>query len=83
MRNYLKSLEAAGKKVVWLGDLNVVHEEIDIHTLRGNEQHAGCTPRERQSFSDTLEKGFVDSFRWLYPDRQTYSWFSMKNLEAR
>mmetsp|Transcript_10949 Transcript_10949/g.21423 ORF Transcript_10949/g.21423 Transcript_10949/m.21423 type:complete len:303 (-) Transcript_10949:917-1825(-) len=82
-RNYLKSLEAQGKGVIWLGDLNVVHREVDIYTLKGKEKCAGVTPEERKSFGETLEAGFVDSFRRLYPDLRTYSWYSQKNPNAK
>lgn len=82
-RNFLKSLEAQGKGVIWLGDLNVIHQEIDIYSMAGKAKCAGCTPEERKSFGQTLSEGFVDSFRQLYPSRRTYSWYSAKNPNAK
>lgn len=83
LRVYLKSLESCGKGVVWIGDLNVVHQLIDIHDMRGNEGCSGCSPEERGSFNETLGEGFVDSFRKLYPERRKYSWFSVINSDSR
>jgi exodeoxyribonuclease III len=83
MRQHLKHLEAQGKGVIWLGDLNVVHQEIDIYSFKGKDKSAGCTPEERKSFGETLADGFVDSFRQLYPARRTYSWYSDRNPNAR
>lgn len=75
-RSYLKSLKLRGKGVVWIGDLNVVHQPIDIYKLKGNEGYAGCTPQERASFSSTLSEGFCDTFRCLNPHKQEYTWHS-------
>ena len=82
-RAFLKGLESNGKSVVWLGDLNVVHRDIDIHNIKGKEKNAGCTPQERHSFAETLEQGFTDSFRALNPTQRKYSWFSAKNPRAK
>ncbi|CAG9325834.1 unnamed protein product [Blepharisma stoltei] len=82
-RNYLKQLEARGKSVIWLGDLNVVHQDIDIYNMNGKEKCAGCTPQEREQFTQTLAEGFVDSFRHLYPSERKYSWYSTKNPRAK
>jgi len=79
-RNYLKSLD---KPFIWLGDLNVVHQEIDIWEIKGKEKLAGCTPEERRSFSETLEEGFVDTFRELHPQEKKFSWYSQRNPVAR
>lgn len=80
---YLKSLEKRGKGVVWLGDLNVIHKDIDIYNIKGKEKQAGCTPEERKSFTQLLSEGFVDSFRHLYPNQKKYSWYSTKNIKAK
>mmetsp|Transcript_22738 Transcript_22738/g.19768 ORF Transcript_22738/g.19768 Transcript_22738/m.19768 type:complete len:194 (+) Transcript_22738:468-1049(+) len=68
-KDYLNGLKAK-KHVIWCGDLNVCHQEIDIHKPKGNEKSAGFTPEERQRFTEFLEDGWVDSFRHLYPDKQ-------------
>jgi exodeoxyribonuclease-3 len=83
MKQHLKHLEAQGKGVIWLGDLNVVHQEIDIYSLKGKEKSAGCTPEERNSFGETLADGFVDSFRQLYPARRIYSLYSLRHPNSR
>lgn len=82
-RAFLKSLESTGKGVIWLGDLNVVHQDLDIHNIKGKEKNAGCTPQERQSFTQTLAEGFTDSFRALNPTLRKFSWFSAKNPRAK
>lgn len=82
-RNYLKNLENTGKGVVWLGDLNVIHQDIDIYNIKGKEKQSGCTPEERKSFTQTLSQGLVDSFRNLYPTQRKYSWYSTKSPQAK
>jgi exodeoxyribonuclease III len=82
-RKYLKSLESRGKSVVWLGDLNVIHQDIDIYSMKGKEKAAGCTTVERREFGNTLKAGFVDSFRKLYPGQRKYSWYSAMNKTAK
>eukprot|EP00300_Choanocystis_sp_HF-7_P014202 c18606_g1_i2.p1 GENE.c18606_g1_i2~~c18606_g1_i2.p1 ORF type:complete len:127 (+),score=33.00 c18606_g1_i2:865-1245(+) len=65
---YLKRLDEK-KPVIWTGDLNVAHQEIDIADPKGNKKSAGFTPEERQQFGDILDKvNLVDSFRKLNPD---------------
>lgn len=83
MRMYLKALETRGKSVIWIGDLNVIHQEIDIHDFQGNQMCAGVTPSERFNFSELLSMGFKDTFRELYPTVRGYSWFSTFNKSAR
>lgn len=82
-RNYLKSLESQGKGVVWLGDLNVIHQDIDIYSMKGKDKQAGCTKEERKEFGVSLRQGLVDSFRHLYPTKRQYSWYSTKNPRAK
>ena len=82
-REYLKSLENKGKGVVWLGDLNVIHKDIDIYNIKGKEKQSGCTPEERKSFGVTLQQGLTDSFRHLYPTQRKYSWYSTKSAVAK
>ena len=75
-RNYLKGLDAE-KPVLVCGDMNVAHQEIDLKNPKSNTQNAGFTPQEREKMSALLDAGFVDTFRYLYPDRRDiYSWWS-------
>ena len=78
-RNYLGELEKSGKPVVFCGDLNVAHQEIDLARPRENRGSAGFSDEERASFGHLLESGFIDSFRQLHPERaDTYSWWSYR-----
>ena len=76
LRSYLKGLE--GKKpVILCGDLNVAHEEIDLKNPKPNRGNAGFTDEERAKMTQLLQAGFVDTFRYFYPDRTgAYSWWS-------
>lgn len=75
-RDYLKQLDER-KPVIVCGDLNVAHKEIDLKNPASNRGNAGFSDEERESFSKTLEAGFTDSFRFLYPDKTgAYSWWS-------
>ena len=73
---YLKGLEK-DKPVVFCGDLNVAHEEIDLKNPKSNQQNAGFTREERDKMTALLDAGFIDTFRYFYP-KQTgaYSWWS-------
>ncbi len=73
---YLKKLEET-KPLVYCGDLNVAHQEIDLKNPKTNRQNAGFTDQERKCFGRILESGFVDTFRHFYPDlKDAYSWWS-------
>jgi len=75
-RDYLKSLDAH-KPVIFCGDLNVAHQEIDIKNPKTNRRNAGFTDEERGKFGILLETGFIDSFRHFHPDRRdAYTWWS-------
>lgn len=75
---YLKGLEAA-KPVVFCGDLNVAHKEIDLKNPKTNRKNAGFTDEERARFTELLEGGFIDTFRYFYPDMEgIYSWWSYR-----
>ncbi|MEE3382432.1 MAG: exodeoxyribonuclease III [Anaerovoracaceae bacterium] len=76
-RNYQKELEKT-KPVVFCGDLNVAHQEIDIKNPNTNHRNAGFTDEERGKMTELLESGFVDTFRYLYPETVTYSWWSYR-----
>ena len=83
-RKYLTELDKK-KPVIMCGDLNVAHEEIDLKNPKTNHNNAGFTDKERAKFTALMQSGFVDSFRYLYPDkRDCYSWWSyMANSRAR
>ena len=75
---YLKRLEE-NKPVIFCGDLNVAHKEIDLKNPKTNRKNAGFTDEERGKFSNLLEAGFVDTFRYFYPDQEgIYSWWSYR-----
>ena len=82
LRNYLKTLDEK-KPVVYCGDLNVAHEEIDLKNPSTNHQSAGFSDEERGKMTELLKSGFTDSFRYLYPDKtEAYSWWSYR-MRAR
>ena len=75
---YIESLNEK-KPVVFCGDLNVAHKEIDLKNPRTNHQNAGFTDEERGKMTELLSSGFVDTFRHFYPDaEQIYSWWSYR-----
>ena len=77
-RKYLKNLEKK-KPVVVCGDLNVAHEEIDLKNPKTNRRNAGFTDEERGKFTELLDSGFIDTFRYFYPNlEQVYSWWSYR-----
>jgi len=80
---YLKELENH-KPIVICGDFNVAHEEIDIKNVKSNIGNAGFTYEERAKFTELLTNGFIDTFRYLYPEEVKYSWWSyMRNVRSR
>ena len=74
---YLMRLDAV-KPVIVCGDLNVAHEEIDLKNPKTNRKNAGFTDEEREKMTTLLSKGFIDTFRFLYPEQETYSWWSYR-----
>lgn len=77
-REYLVALD--GKKpVIVCGDMNVAHREIDLKNPKTNQKNAGFTPQEREKMTALLDSGFVDTFRYFYPDQEgIYSWWSYR-----
>lgn len=76
IRKYLKKLEES-KPVIYCGDLNVAHEEIDLKNPKTNHYSAGFTDEERNKMTELLNAGFIDSFRYLYPEKENaYTWWS-------
>ncbi len=82
--DYLKELEKT-KPVIFCGDLNVAHKEIDLKNPKTNRKNAGFTDEERACMSKLLENGFTDTFRLKYPDLENaYSWWSYRfNARAK
>ena len=75
--SYIKELDKQ-KPVIFCGDLNVAHEEIDLKNPKTNHNNPGFTDEEREKFSTLLQSGFKDTFRTLHPDDPTYSWWSYR-----
>lgn len=74
-RKYINNLEQK-KPVIFCGDLNVAHQEIDIANPKSNKKSPGFTLEEREEFSKTLNRGYIDSYRHFYPDKVIYTWWS-------
>lgn len=74
-RDHLKKLDEK-KPVILCGDLNVAHEEIDLKNPNNNHKNAGFTDEERTKMTALLSSGFTDTFRYLYPTKITYTWWS-------
>ncbi len=74
---YLNQLNK-NKPIIYAGDLNVAHNEIDLKNPKANQGLAGFTIEERQAFSNLLSNGYIDTFRYLYPDVIKYSWWSYR-----
>lgn len=75
---YLEGLEEE-KPVIFCGDLNVAHQEIDLKNPKTNRKNAGFTDEERACFTRVLQSGFIDTFRYFYPDQEgIYSWWSYR-----
>ena len=74
---YIKGLEET-KPVIFCGDLNVAHEEIDLKNPKTNRRNAGFTDEERGKLTTLLNEGFTDTFRFFYPEQVTYSWWSYR-----
>ena len=77
-RAYLKKLEE-NKPVIVCGDMNVAHNEIDLKNPKTNRKNAGFTDEEREKMTVLLDDGFIDTFRYFYPDQEnSYSWWSYR-----
>lgn len=76
--HYIRTLDEK-KPVIYCGDLNVAHKEIDLKNPKTNRKNAGFTDEERAKMTHVLESGFVDTFRYFYPDQEgVYSWWSYR-----
>lgn len=77
-KKYLKKLEEK-KPVIFCGDLNVAHKEIDLKNPKTNRKNAGFTDEERAKFTELVNDGFIDTFRYFYPEMEgIYSWWSYR-----
>lgn len=77
-REYLLTLDEK-KPVILCGDMNVAHKEIDLKNPKTNQKNAGFTPQEREKMTALLESGFLDTFRYFYPEKEgIYSWWSYR-----
>ncbi len=75
---YIKGLEKS-KPVIYAGDLNVAHQEIDLKNPKTNRKNAGFTDEEREKFSNVLKNGMIDTYRYFYPEQTgVYSWWSYR-----
>lgn len=83
-RRYVQNLDTH-KPVIFCGDLNVAHREIDLKNPQNNRRNAGFSDEERSKFSQFLESGFIDTYRYFYPEQKdAYSWWSYRfNARAR
>lgn len=78
LADYLHNLDCQ-KPVVFCGDLNVAHQEIDLRNPRANLKNSGFTPEERGKFTELLAGGFIDTYRYFYPEREgSYTWWSYR-----
>ena len=76
-QSYLHKLDET-KPVIVCGDMNVAHQEIDLKNPKTNHRNAGFTDEEREKMTELLNNGFIDTFRTLYPEQVTYSWWSYR-----
>ena len=74
---YLNELNQI-KPIIYAGDLNVAHNEIDLKNSKTNTKNAGFTIEERTKFTNLLNNGYIDTFRYLYPNKIEYSWWSYR-----
>jgi exodeoxyribonuclease III len=75
---YAHQIANEKKQLIIVGDYNIAHEEIDIHNPKGNKKNSGFLPEERAWVSKFMESGFIDSYRYLNPDDQRYSWWTYR-----
>lgn len=75
---YLKSLTSGGQHLIVMGDINICHQDMDIHSPKTNQRSSGFLPEERQWMAALLNDGFTDSFRHMHPERVAYSWWSQR-----
>lgn len=77
-QRYVEELKQTRKKLILCGDYNICHEPIDIHDPKGNAKNSGFLPEEREWMTRFLNAGYIDTFRYLHPDKQQYTWWSYR-----
>jgi exodeoxyribonuclease-3 len=77
--SYTQKLKNKGKKIVFCGDVNTAHKEIDLSRPKENQKVSGFLPMERQWIDSVIEKGFVDSLREFHTEGELYSWWDLKS----
>lgn len=78
IKKYLNKLKE-NKPVIYCGDLNVAHQEIDLKNPKNNRKNPGFSDEEREKFQNLLDSGFIDTFRYKYPEKEdAYSWWSYR-----
>lgn len=77
-KDLLEYFASLNKPIVYGGDLNVAHHEIDLKNPKPNISKAGFTYEERDAFTNLLDRGYIDTFRYLYPEKVMYSWWSYR-----
>ncbi len=75
---FLNKIRKSGKKIIFCGDVNVAHNEIDLARPESNKENVGFLPVERKWVDELIENNYVDTFRNLYPKKVVYSWWDMK-----
>ncbi|MCS6821189.1 MAG: exodeoxyribonuclease III [Microscillaceae bacterium] len=80
---YIQELKKHIPNLVIVGDYNIAHQPIDIHNPKANIKSSGFLPEERQWFSNFLELGFIDTFRYLNPEPHNYTWWSSRSPNTR
>ena len=76
--DWVHELKKERKKIIVVGDYNVAHEEIDLHNPKSNKKTSGFLPEERAWMTKWFDSGFVDTFRYVHPDMEQYSWWSYR-----
>ena len=77
-KTHLKEIKALNKNIVFCGDVNIAHKEIDLKNWKGNLTHSGFLPEERQWLTDLFSDDWVDVFRYLEPTKEQYTWWSQR-----
>lgn len=77
-QRYVEELRKSRPNLILCGDYNICHEPIDIHDPKGNAKNSGFLPEEREWMSRFLDAGYIDTFRYLHPDKQQYTWWSYR-----
>lgn len=75
---YVDDLRKSRQRLILCGDYNICHEPIDIHNPKGNAKNSGFLPEERAWMSQFLNSGYIDSFRYMHPEKQQYTWWSYR-----